>query len=62
MSVDRAEQSSPRDKFCPRGKFSTGKNEIDALKYAIMKVNESNNDNAVDDEEEAKVDKGSRFV
>ena len=45
------------NEFCPGRKFPSGKNEIDALKYVIMKVNESNNDDAVDDEEEAKVDK-----
>ena len=45
------------NEFCPGGKFPSGKNETDALKYVILKVNESNNDDAVDDEEEAKVDK-----
>ena len=34
------------NEFCPGRKFPSGKNEIDALKYVIMKVNESNNDDA----------------
>ena len=45
------------NEFCPGGRFPSGKNEINALRYVILKVNESNNDDAVDDEEEAKVDK-----